>query len=112
MWSMIVLALFTSRLLVALPAIEPPIRKNTSWIVVGLPAWLAEDPFGPTTSRFAELVVPASNSRPAIFTPSTSATCIGVTPLSGMIVAYPRPITTVLARVTLMVWLTWYMPGW
>nr|BFE76940.1 hypothetical protein GCM10020092_102410 [Actinoplanes digitatis] len=84
---MIVLLLFTSRLLVALPAIEPPIRKKTSWTVVGFAAWLAEEPFGPITSRFAEFVVPASKSRPAIFTPSTSATCIGVTPPSGMIVA-------------------------
>ena len=55
----------------------PPIRKNTSWIVVGLAAWLAVEPFGPTCSSTGELVVPASNSRPAIFTPSTSATDIG-----------------------------------
>src|SRR3954470_21488932 len=106
MWSMMAFGLFTNRLLVALPGPAPPIRKNTSWIVVGLAAWLADDPLGPTTSRLAELVAPASNKRPAIFTPSTSATCIGVTPLSGMIVAYPRPITTVFARFTLIVWLT------
>ena len=37
----------------------------------------AVEPAGPTCSSTGELVVPASNSRPAILTPSTSATVIG-----------------------------------
>ncbi len=40
-------------------------------------------------------------------TPSTSATFMAVTPLSGMIVARPRPSTMVFARLTLIVWSTW-----
>ena len=107
MWSMIALLLLTTRLVVALPAPAPPIRKNTSWSVVGLAAWSAVEPVGPTCSSAGELVVPASNSRPASLTPSTSATFIAVTPLSGTSVAKPRPSTTVLARVTLIVWLRW-----
>ncbi len=87
MWSMIVLPLFTTRLVVARPAPAPPIRKNTSWIEIGLPACAAVDPFGPICSSTGELVVPASNSRPASLTPSTSATDIGVTPPSGISVA-------------------------
>ena len=104
MWSMIALLLLTTRLVVALPAIRPPIRKNTSWIEVGLPAWLAAEPGGPTCSRIGELTVPASKSSPAIFTPSTSDTAIGTMPLTGSSVAYPMPSTTVSARVTLIVW--------
>ena len=83
MWSTIVLLLLTTRLVVALPAISPPIRKNTSWTVVGSAAWLAVEPLAPTVSRAAELTVPASNSRPLSRTPSTSATCMALTPLSG-----------------------------
>jgi hypothetical protein len=66
-----------------LPAICPPIRKKTSWSVVGFAAWLADDPDWPTVSRACEFVVPASKSRPLSRTPSTSDTCIALTPLSG-----------------------------
>ena len=83
-WSMITLLLLTTRLVVALPAVAPPMRKKTSCSVVGLAAWSAVEPDGPTVSSAAELVVPASNSRPLIRTPSTSATCMALTPLSGI----------------------------
>ena len=103
MSSTITLLLLTTRLLVALPATAPPTRKNTSCTVVGLPAWLTVEVPGPTCSSAALLVVPASNSRPAILTPSTSATVIGVTPPVGCSVGKPMPSTTVLARVMLIV---------
>ncbi len=88
MWSIIVLLLLTTRLVVALPAPAPPMRKNTSWIDgrvgrVAAPTRRSGRP----AAACCELVVPASNSRPAIFTPSTSATAIALTPLSGMMVA-------------------------
>ena len=73
---------------------SPPIRKNTSWTEIGLLAWLAVEPAVPTVSSAAELVVPASNSRPSIRTPSTSATCMVFTPLCGISVGKPRPSTT------------------
>ena len=53
----------TTRLLVALPAMSPPMRKKVSCTEIGLPAWLAVEPWVPTVSRALELVVPASNSR-------------------------------------------------
>src|SRR5689334_17915413 len=96
---------------VALPTPAPPTRTNTSDSEVGSAAWLALDPVGPTWRSTGELVVPASNSRPASLTPSTSATVIAVTPLSGTSVARPRPSTTVSGRVTARVWLRWYTPG-
>src|SRR5256885_13785305 len=81
MWSMIVLALLTTRLVVAEPGPAPPIRKNTSWIVVGLPAWLAFEPAGPTCTSTGELTVPASNRMPASLEPATAATLIAAAPL-------------------------------
>src|ERR1700761_3697366 len=62
-------------------------------------------------SRALELLVPASNSRPWIRTPSTSATCMVLTPPVGMRVGMPIPMTTVFGLVTLMVWLMLYTPG-
>ena len=58
-------------------------------------------------SRVGELTGPASMRKPASRTPSTSATFMAVTPLSGMIVASPRPSTMVFARLTLIVRSTW-----
>ena len=58
MWSINTLLLLTTRLAVALPAMSPPIRKNTSWIEVGSLAWLAEAPAWPIASNAAEFVVP------------------------------------------------------
>src|SRR5260370_32646089 len=74
-----VLLELTIRLLVAWPAMSPPMRKNVSWTGSGLLAWLAVEPAGLMVSRALELVVPASNSRPSIRTPSTSATCMADT---------------------------------
>lgn len=87
MWSMSVWSLLTTRLVVALPAWAPPMRKKTSWMEMGLVACEADEPGGPTSMRMGELTLPASKSSPATLTPSTSATRIGTTPLSGMIVA-------------------------
>ncbi len=101
------LSLLTTRLVAALPTPAPPTRKYTSCREVGSAAWEAVEPAGPTSTRVFELVVPASKSRPAIFTPSTSATDIAVTPLSGTKVASPRPRTTVSGRVTCNVWSRW-----
>jgi hypothetical protein len=86
-------------------------RKNTSDSDVGLPAWLAVEPDGPISASTAELVVPASKSRPAILMPSTSAVLSAVMPPSGTRVARPRPSTTVSARFTFSVWFRWYTPG-
>ena len=88
---MMVSLLLTTMALVALPAPAPPIRRNTSWTVVGSAEWSADAPLGPTCSSDGELAVPASKSRPASLTPSTSATFIAVTPLSGTSVAKPQP---------------------
>ena len=44
MSSTMVLFALTTRLLVALPAMSPPIRKNVSCTEIGLPAWLAVEP--------------------------------------------------------------------
>src|SRR5262249_52434335 len=74
-------------------------------------AWLAVEPSGPTWTSVCELVEPASTSRPASCTPSTSATFIAVIPLSGTKVARPSPRTTVFGRVTFRVWFRWYTPG-
>src|SRR2546430_2278445 len=57
-WSPIALALLTRRLTVALRAPAPPARKNTSCSEVGLVAWLAEAPAGPTSISTGELVAP------------------------------------------------------
>ena len=69
-------------------------RKKVSCTEIGLPAWLVLDPWVPTVSSALELVVPASNSRPSILTPSTSATCMVFTPFCGMRVGKPTPSTT------------------
>src|ERR1700722_2334979 len=106
-----VLLELTTRLLVAWPAMSPPIRKKTSWTEVGLLAWLALEPAGPIWSSVLELVVPASNSRPWSRTPSTSATCMVSTPPVGMRVGKPRPSTTVFGLLTWSVWLMLYTPG-
>lgn len=82
-------------------------RMKTSCTVVGLAAWSADAPWGPISSRVGELTGPASMRKPASRTPSTSATFMAVTPLSGMIVASPRPSTMVFARLTLIVRSTW-----
>lgn len=95
------------RLVVALPTPAPPMRKKTSCRELGSALWSAEEPLGPISISWAELVVPASISRPASWTPSTSATVIAVIPLSGMSVARPRPRTTVSGRVTFSVWERW-----
>ena len=100
-----VLLALTTRLLVALPAMSPPIRKNASWTEVGSLAWLVVDPWVPTVSSALELVVPASNSRPSMRTPLTSATCMVLTPFCGIRVGKPTPSTTVSGLVTLIVWL-------
>ena len=107
MSSLITLLLLTTSDWVALPTAAPPIRKKHVVQHVGSAEWSAAEPAGPTCMRVVELVVPASISRPAIFTPSTSATLIAVTPLSGTRVAMPRPSTTVSGRVTFSVWLRW-----
>jgi hypothetical protein len=39
---------------VALPATSPPIRKKVSWTEIGLPAWLVDEPAGPTVSKVLE----------------------------------------------------------
>src|ERR1700722_3387512 len=105
MSSIRVLLALTTRLLVACPAMSPPIRKNVSWTEIGLLAWFADEPAGPICSSVLELVVPASNRRPSIRTPFTSATCMVSTPPTGMRVGMPMPSTTVLGVLTLMVWL-------
>ncbi len=104
---MIVSLLLITMAVVALPAPAPPTRANTSWRDVGLSAWLVVEPSVPTSISDLELVVPASMSSPASFTPSTSPTLMAVTPLSGTIVARPRPSATVSARSMLIVWSTW-----
>src|SRR5579859_868348 len=108
--SMVLLAL-TIRLFAARPAMSPPMRKNTSWIEIGLLAWLAFEPAGPTVSSALEFVVPASNSRPLIRTPSTSATCMVSTPPIGISVGIPMPSTTVFGLLTFSVWSMLYTPG-
>ncbi len=100
-------SLLTTRLVVARPTAAPPTRKKTSCSEVGFAACEAEDPAGPTSIRVGEFVVPASKRMPATLTPSTSATVMAVTPLSGTNVARPRPRTTVSGRVTLRVWSRW-----
>ncbi len=62
-------------------------RKKTSWMEIGSAACVAEEPDGPTSIRMGELTGPASKSRPATLTPSTSAIRMGTAPLSGMTVA-------------------------
>ncbi len=94
-------------LVVALPGPAPPIRTNTSWSEVGFAEWSAEAFSGPTSIRVSEFTGPASTRRPASFTPDTSPTLIAVTPLSGMIVARPRPRATVSARSMLIVSSMW-----
>jgi hypothetical protein len=111
MSSRMTLALFTTRLVAALPGVAPPMRKNTSLSVVGSVASLFFAFFGPTSSSDGELVGPASNSSPATFTPGTSPSDIVVLPPVGTRVAKPSPSTTVSARFTLSVWLSWYTPG-
>src|SRR3984957_7091835 len=91
----------TTRLLVAWPAMSPPIRKKTSWTEVGLLAWLALEPAGRIWSSVLELVEPASNSRPWSRTPSTSETCMVSTPPVGMRVGKPRPRPTVFCAAVL-----------
>ncbi len=96
-------SLFTTRLVVALPGVAPPMRKNTSCSEVGSAGSLLCACGVPTCSSTGELTVPASNSSPASLTPGTSATVIGTTPPTGTIVGKPRPSTTVPARLTLIV---------
>lgn len=74
MWSMMVSSLCTARVVVALPWTLEPMRKKTSWMLVGLVAWSVWVPGRPTLIRVGLLVVPASKVRPLILTPSTSAT--------------------------------------
>ena len=81
---MMVLLLLTTRLVVALPGAgaadaEEHVLERGRVRRRGGPA-----PAGPTCNRAGELTVPASKSRPASFTPSTSATSSATTPLSGM----------------------------
>ncbi len=94
------MALLICRLVAALPTAPPPMRKKTSWIELGFALWSSALPGGPSRTSTGELAVPASISNPAIFTPSTSATCKAVTPLSASSVARPRPSSTVLALST------------
>src|SRR3954471_3283673 len=77
MWSMIVLLLFTISAALALAAPAPPTRRDTSEIRFGAGAWLAEAPFGPSCSSAGEFGGPASKSRLANLTPSTSPMAIG-----------------------------------
>ena len=102
MSSPITLLLLTTSVWVAWPTPAPPMRKNTSSSELGSAVWSADEP-ADDFSRTGELVGPASNSRPPIFTPPTSATVIGTTPLFGFSVAMPMPSTTVSGRVTLIV---------
>lgn len=79
MWSRSTLSLLTSRLTEALPTCGPPIRKNTSWSVVGLAGSLYFSEFeGPPAPGFlalpmrisaGELTRPASTVTAAISTP-------------------------------------------
>src|SRR5262245_13915467 len=121
MSSRIVLLLSTTRLVVALPACGPPIRKKTSCsapgsaaVGCGLPR-----PWSPSAAalslpnwrRAGDVVGPASKISPATSTPLTSATRIGTTPFSAVSVAIPSPSTTVSGRFTLIVLSTSYTPG-
>ena len=95
MSSRMTLSLFTTRLVVALPGVAPPMRKNTSLSVVGSAGSLL-CAFGvPTSSSTGEFIGPASNISPASLTPGTSATVIATSPLVGTSVGKPRPSTTV-----------------
>src|ERR1700756_4262788 len=68
--------------------IAPPMRKETSLIQVGLSWWLAPgDPGVPTCTSTGEEIGPASIIRPAIWTPSTSATVMAGVPFCGTRVA-------------------------
>ena len=60
-------------------------------------------PVGPTSMRLAELTGPASRIRPAIFTPSTSATEMAGWPLVGTSEGTPRPRRMVSGLVTFSV---------
>src|SRR4029450_1563088 len=72
MWSTMTSLLLTTRLVVAEPAPPPPMRKKTSFIDAGLRAWPAAEPSGPIWSSIGDVVGPASKSKPASLTPSTS----------------------------------------
>ena len=77
MWSMMVLLLLTTRLVVALPATgaaDPEEHVLDRDRVRGVAGGRAGRP--DLQQRPASSSCPASNSRPAIFTPSTSATVI------------------------------------
>ena len=101
------MSLFTTKLVVALPGVAPPMRKNTSLSVAGSAGSLLWAFGVPTWSSTGELTGPASNISPASFTPGTSATDIAVFPLLGTSVGKPRPRTTVSARLTLIVLFSW-----
>ena len=57
-------SLFTTRLVVALPGVAPPMRKNTSLSVVGSAGSLLCAFFVPTWSRTGELFGPGVEHQP------------------------------------------------
>ena len=102
------LLLLTTRAVVALPGVAPPIRKNTSDSTDGSVASLSlrACPL-PTCSKTGELVVPASKMIPEIIIPCARATFMETTPLSGTRVGNPRPSTAESGCVTSMLWSRW-----
>ena len=66
--------LLTVTQLCAVPASAPPTRQCNIEDAVGLAAVIGVLPAGPSWNSVGELVGPASSSRPASVTPSTSAT--------------------------------------
>src|SRR5579864_3245228 len=112
MSSRITLLLLTTSAVVALPAVAPPIRKNTSDSADGSEASLSlRGCPAPTWSRTGEVVAPASNRTPETSIPFALATVIDGLPLVGTRVGNPSPRTTESGRLTWIGWSSWYTPG-
>ena len=84
----------------AVPAMYPPILQLTSKSAVGLAEWSAELPGLPISTSVGELLAPAWINKPAMVTPSTSATVKAAVPFVGVRTGRPMPITTVFGCVT------------
>jgi hypothetical protein len=97
------LSLFTTRLVVALPGVAPPMRKKTSCSDVGSAGSPLCAFFGPTSTSTREFFGPASKRSPASFTPGTSPTFRVGLPFVGTSVGNPSPSTTVSACLTFSV---------
>src|SRR3954452_8095968 len=111
-WSTSTLSLLISSATSVLPTCGPPTRKYTSDSVVGFEAELWSRPyFDPTSNSVADWVLPASTVTPATTAPWTLPISIGVAPLAAVSVAWPRPSTTWLERLTRMLCPTLYTPG-